>query len=199
MTHPPTHLINAMERNRVPNDERIIAARVKAQEAVELANQIKELEDQLATVKRQHLNVIFDQLPALMDAAGVDRLGLPAHGNYPAMNVELTPYYKANIAAGWPEEKRQAAFTALTELGHEDLIKTEITIAVPRGEHHIVQDLLDMIACDYGLAGRAAESVHSSTLSAWLREQIEANNPLPPLDVIGATVGRIAQIKERKL
>ena len=34
------------------------------------------------------------------------------------------------------------------------------------------------------------------TLTSWVKEQIEAGKPTPPLDVIGATVGQHVKIKK---
>lgn len=193
MKNPPKFLENASAQV-VPLTG---PAQAAAQHLLSLRARIASLEESLSEAKAEFNDYQFNKLPDLMDQAGIDRFGLPAQGNEPAYDIRLTPYYRANIAADWPEEKRKDAFNALTDFGSEDLIKAEVIVALPRGEKSKALELIKLLEAE-GVHPSLKENVHWQTLTAWLKEQFEAGNELPPLDVIGAQVGRIATLKERK-
>jgi hypothetical protein len=132
-----------------------------------------------------------------MDDAGIDHIGLPAEGNRPAVDLELRPYYRAHIAANWPEEKREAAFQALRDAGHGDLIQYEISVRLSREEHQLAYSIIEALRDQFQIHPEIKESVHWKTLTAWLQSQFEDHKPLPPLEVIGADIGRVAKFKER--
>lgn len=183
--------------NTMPADARVEVARNAAAQLRDTQLMIKDLEDRLTAARRELNTLQFETLPAILDNLGVDRIGLPAHDNLPAFDLTLAPYIKAVIPASWPEEKRAAAFTALTAFGHEDLIKTEITAALPRGQHQLAAQIVaDMRA--HGTEPAVSEQVHHGTLTAWVAQRLETHQPLPDLETIGATVGRIARLKERR-
>lgn len=169
----------------------------KASEARDIELEISNLEERLKKRKADLRNIYMVELPNLMDQAQTDRIGIPATGNLPACDLKLTPYYHAQIAASWPQEKRNAAFAALTQLGHQDLIKTDLVISLPREDRASVPQLLETLK-KLGLIPQVKENVHFKTLTAWLKEQYERGNPLPPLETIGAEVGRIVKMIERK-
>lgn len=160
--------------------------------------EVRDLEERLEAAKRRFDYMQFEQLPDMMDSVGLDRIGLPATDNRPAADLVLKPYYRASIPVAWSPERQAEAFAALTELGHDHLIKTVIHISLLRGEHELVAKILTLLREHFNIHADVRESVHAATLTAWLRTQFEAHKPLPPLDVIGAVVGRIAQIRERK-
>jgi hypothetical protein len=195
---PPSSEIEQALAHHAGSEKDLNVVREKAQEARELELEVQSMEETLAGKKKQLEEIYFSQLPDLMDQAGVDRVGLPALGNLPPMDATLVPYYRANIAANWPESRRQEAFEALTEFGHEDLIKTELTIFLPRERRAFAEQLAAQLLRNYDLSVVVRESVHHVTLTAWLKEQMEGHKPLPPLDVIGAQVGRVVRLKERK-
>lgn len=177
--------------------DKLDAVRNKAREARDVELLIEQLEEQIKSAKTARDNLIYKELPDLLDAANIDKIGLPEEAGLPAYDINLKPFYRANIAASWPHDKRQAAFNWLTEHGHGDLIKTEITVGFARGAHNealsFAQDTKER-----GLEPEMKEAVHTGTLSAWLRETVEKGQELPPLEVLGASVGRVATLKERK-
>lgn len=157
-----------------------------------------DLEEQARDLYKQISEIKFHTLPELMSAAGVDRWGLPAQGNQPAADLMLKPYYKANIAESWSDDEKTAAFTLLDTKGHGDIIKNRFVIDLPRGEKEaaaLVRGLLE----DNGIDFIETMSVPWKSLTALVREQTEDRNPFTPaeLNILGATVGRIADIKER--
>ena len=177
------------------NSDILTRIRETAGNARDLEKEITDLEERIKH-KKQTLNTIYHhELPDLMFEAGVDEVGLPAEGNLPSMVAKLGPYYAANIAAGWGEEKRDAAFNWLDTNGHGDLIKTQVTISLPREARAQAAKLIKQLEAYHP---EVKQSVHPGTLTAWLREQVESGEDLPPLDVIGGTVGQVVKLKERK-
>jgi hypothetical protein len=166
-------------------------------ESRELQLQRASLEERLSEVENK-LRVLHEvTLIDLMDETGLRALEIPAEGNHPAYSVKSVPYYSATIAAKWPEERRKAAFDYLIETGHEDLIKTEVSVLFPRGAHQQAEKLLP-VAAKLGGHGQISESVHSGTLKAWLKEEIEKHGRFPDLEKIGGSVGRKVEVKPIK-
>jgi hypothetical protein len=168
----------------------------KAKTARDLEQTISDLEQRLSECKAQLRDIYRVELPDLMDQAQTDRIGLPAEGNMPAYDLRLLPYYNANIAANWEPERREAAFKTLREFGHDDLIKTVVSLIFSRQQNENAQSVIRALR-SLGYEPGIKETVHFKTLTAWLKEQYEAGNALPPLEVIGAEVGRIVKMTER--
>lgn len=178
------------------SSEAVEKFRRKAKEAKELTLVVEELEQRLAEASGQLHLLLSVELPDLMDEAGIDHIGVPAEGNYPAFDAKLKPDIRANIAANWPPEKRQEAFNWLDKNGHGDLIKTTFEIYIPREDRKLAKKIRTTLK-KLKVTPEVTEAVNHQTLSAWLREMI-SDKKLPPLEIIGGYVGRIVKLKERK-
>ncbi len=163
----------------------------------ELADLVARIEE----IKSRRTMRLRETIPDLMDQCGVPSISLAAEGNLPAVEIAIRPHYSANIAAplgpknkkGWPEEKRQAAFAWLDQNGAGDLIKTTVEIFFPRDRRASAVKFVDDLKVQ-GLDVEVSEAVASQTLTKWLGETHRAGGALPPLDLIGGFVGRIAAI-----
>jgi hypothetical protein len=158
---------------------------------------IADLTSVLQTDSKTLQQIKFEVLPEIFANAGVDQLGLAAEGNKPAYDAKLSPYFRANIAANWDEERRAKAFKELEKRGAQDLIKTEITILVSRDDRAKVKAIeaaLKKLKCEYEIHA----AVPHTTLTAWVKEQIVEHKKAIPLDTFGATVGMVVNMKERK-
>lgn len=158
-------------------------------------SEVADLKSDLASAERDLNAIRFKELPDLFQAAGIDSVGLGDEG----VNAKLEPYYRANIAADWPTEKRLAAFVRLAELGGADIIKVNLTVTFARGEDEKVA-ALEKLLRDNGYEYSSQLGVPWQTLTAFVKEQVEAGNArlLGSLDIIGATVGKIVRVKEKK-
>jgi len=156
----------------------------------------EDLEAQLKETNIKLADLEFTRLPTLMEEARITSLRIEAEGNHPAVELQIKPYYSANIAASWSEADRQSAFAALEKVGAGDLIKTEVKIALGRKEREKLKKLSALLT-KAGFPPEVRSSVHSATLTAFVKEQTLAGpkGKLPPLDVIGAKVSRICQPK----
>jgi len=189
------------QSERVVSSDKLEKVRELVDQARDFEKEIEDLEERLNN-KRKELHALYHEtIPAIMSDIGTDRVGLPPKGNLPGVDVKLQRFYSANIAAAWPEEKRQAAFQVLEKTGNGDLIKTQLIFSFPREERKKAVAAYKAFMKQYKKAGgEVRESVHSGTLKAWLKDQVESGKFLSQetLEAIGGTVGHIAVLKERK-
>lgn len=181
-----------VEAARIPSDKEINKLRGMA--AVMLAKQVRiqQLSDEMTRLQEEVNSYVRVDLPELMKSIGIDHLGMPEAN----ADLELKPYYNANIAANWPADKRETAFKWLVKNKHGDLIKTEVKCSLERGQLKKAQQIVRELG-KQGLDASLSKTVHAGTLTAFLREQIEGGATVP-LDVIGGTVGHIVKLKARK-
>ncbi len=176
----------------------------------DLRLEIGELERQLKLRAADLVALEHEELPDLFSQVHMGAFTLDAEGNQPAYTARMSPYYKANIAAEWDPERRERAFAWLAARDPDtggpgprggdnpDIIKTEVVVQLGRGERATASRLEawlrdNQIPYTWGL------SVPWNTLTAFVKELVEARKIMPPLDLLGATVGRIVTIKpERK-
>jgi hypothetical protein len=196
MSSIPDFLSNLNEDDAASADK-VDRLREKVREAHDLELLISDLEERLKAAKKDLQHIQHKELPDLMDEARVTSLTVAASGNGRPFMAMLSPFYSANIAAGWDEGRKQVAFQYLTEQGAGDLIKTKVEIDMPREKREEALQLAESLSED-GLPVSLKEGVHAQTLTAWLREQVEQNQTLPDLEKIGGVVGRVVKIKVAK-
>ena len=172
------------------------AVGAKLRELRDLEINIKSMEEHLAARKARHLLIREKELVDLMDAAGMDKAGLPPAGNMPGMDVEIVDYYHANIATDWEPERRAKAFAWINKY-HPGMLRNTVTVSFGKGSEKQQKALAAALkkmripfTNDFG--------VPWNTLTAFVREQIEEHRRRPPLELLGATVGRVAKIKKQK-
>jgi hypothetical protein len=165
----------------------------KARELRDLEQERTNLEERLTAVGRRIEAIRHADLPDLMNEAGCSSFTLEAEGNNPPFEVTKRPFYSANIAAKWPDNKRRKAFDAVSEHGGSDLIKTTVTFTFGKGQVKQAMKLAD----DHRLLQpEVKESIHFASLTSWLKERVEAGKPVPDLDLIGGRIGQIVEPKK---
>ncbi len=160
---------------------------------------IEGLESTLKSRKQELESIYSEKMPELMDELKLDNVGIASNGNKPGMDFKLRPYYLANIAASWPAEKRQDAFDLLTKLKADDLIKTEVSTKLPKGQLTLAKKLVQA-AKQLGVTADLKMTVPHMTLGAWLRELYEHRHQAlstSDLEKIGGHVGRKVVPAER--
>ena len=178
-----------------PPADTLDTIRAKVAELRNCHLEAEDLEARLTAVKTALKHISQEELPTLMDEAGVRALTIAASGNLPAYEAKLEPHIYANIPVGWDAAKRKDAFDWLDANGHGGLIKTEVTCTFGRDERTEAKQLHDELETK-GLQPLMKEAVHTSTLSAWLREEVKAGRSVP-LEVIGGYVGRQIKLKDK--
>jgi len=179
------------------SDDNLQKAKSMALEYAELEKKIKDTELEVGVWKARRLELARKEIPEFFDnVVKTDRIGVPEAG----VDVQVVPYYHANIQSEWPEDQRERAFDYLEESGHGDVIAVTVSVKFRRGEIELANELEELIA-----SSRIGNShppikecgVPWNTLTALVREQIESGNSID-LDIIGGTVGRTAKIVKRK-
>ena len=158
-----------------------------AQEAALLEKEIAQYE-QFAKEKKQALHRITDeQLPEALEEMGLQKFTLTD-----GAEISVKPIYSASI----PKDRKEEAFQWLRDHDFGDLVKNNVTVSFGRGEDKDARDFVDF--CDAeGYAPNQLEKVEPMTLKAWLRERVEAGDPVP-LDLFGAFISQRATIKRSK-
>jgi hypothetical protein len=197
MTTVPDHIrADKIDLSSLASDEGLATARRLAAEFCALNERIEETEEYLGTLKERRLELQHREIPDFFASIGVDKIGVPDA----KADVVTGPYYKANIAADWPADRREAAFGWLEANGHSSLVNVVVSVSFRRGEHGEAQQLAELIRTTFPGANEHPVKLESSvpwgTLTAFVKEQTEAGESLP-LDILGATVGQVAKIKRR--
>jgi hypothetical protein len=194
----PPALADAIKSNPIkPPKDKLDQLRELVAQARDIESEIEHLEEQLKIANKKSFELCHDKLPKLMDEAGLPSITLAAEGNHPEVVATASPFYAASIAAKWPEEKRRKAMEWLDNNGFGDLIKTRVEANFPR-ETLAKARKFAQEASKAGATTDIKESVHSGTLSAWLREQVEEKGYIPPLELIGGVIGRVVNLKVKR-
>lgn len=185
------------DRVKVPSDK-LQQIEDMAVAARDLTQEIKDQEDVIKQKKKRLALILESDLPDIMGQVGIDHVGVPARGNNPGFDVNVVNDRSANIAAGWEPERKREAYDWLEANGHGDLIKSSLRIDFPREKVEEARAAAELIENKFGVDVEVSESIHPQTMSAWFREACAKHLPLPPLDLIGARIARVAKLKERK-
>lgn len=187
----------------VASDKELSGLREKAQELVEKEKAKKEAESTLKELNKEIYELQMTTLPSIMTELGMDRYGLAEAG----VDIILGDYAKANIAADWEDEKREEGFAHLEELGVADIIRTEVSFSFGRDQYAHAVTLVAMLNLmaerieEFGGTEIPVPSIKKSvpwnTLTATVKELLKKGEVVN-LEKLGATVGNIVKIKERK-
>lgn len=211
MTRPFAELVSLMEQqhNEVAQDK-LDKITVKMREARDLKYEISSMEESVKSVKKKYNELVQRNLPDMMNEVSQETLRLQAEGNYPAFQFSLKPFYKANIENSNPNSLQ--AYRWLDEHGEGDIIKRTVTATLGKeseDKQKQLEEVLQVLKVDYDVRF----GVPWNTLTAWLKERhtqyidqqkFNAYLPederidMPPLDIFGATIGQVVDMKEAK-
>lgn len=159
-----------------------------------------DLEERLESLLKEIHQLSTVTLVDAMDKLGIDHIGIPGEGNEPGFDIDVRPDIKAAIAASWDSEKRAEAFNELDRVGAADLIKSSLTVRLPRTKEATKQlsDLIDLVKGKVSTAEiEVKQDVHWASLTSWLKSEVKAGRFEVDTDKIGAFIGRKTFIKER--
>lgn len=195
--HLDKELLDAMRADAPKaTDDQLEAIRRKVAELREIEIERADLEDRLRGLGERSRLIREKELVDIMDAARVPSVTIEAEGNKPRMTIEIGPYYHANIAADWEPDRKQKSFGWLDRY-HPGLLRNTYTIDFGKDSRK-TQKLLEKFLRQNDIPFSNEFGVPWNTLTAFVREQIEHYKKTPPLDLLGATVGRVAKIKKEK-
>ena len=154
---------------------------------LDVQKEVTTLEDKLKKKKEEELKLSEQDIPNLMQKAGVAALKLTD-----GSSVEIKPYYGARIPASRTDE----AFDWLRENNYGDLIKNNVTLTFGRNEDNVAKTLVDELR-QKGHNVKQAEKVEPMTIKAFVREQIEKGKNVPA-DLFGVYVATRTKITTKE-
>ena len=161
-----------------------LSSLVRALRGVE--QEIEQAENHLKLLKQDKHRLATEQIPMLMDEMGIERVDVDG------ATVTLKPFVSASI----PADRKQEAFDWLREHGLDDIIKNDIIVSFGRGQDNAAGDVMYDLE-QKGFHPEQKTHIHSMTLKAFIREQVEQGNSID-LDMFGAYVARTAEVKRKK-
>jgi len=156
---------------------------VRALRSVE--QQIEDTENHLKALKQQKHRLSVENIPAVMDEMGVERIDVDG----------VTVSRKMMVHASIQVDRKDDAFSWLREHGLDDIIKNDIVVSFGKGEDNMAGDVVGMLQ-DRGFDPQTKTHIHPSTLKAFVKERIESGKPID-LDMFGAFVANAAEIKRK--
>jgi len=180
----PNDLMNAAAETAAPDDEALSAVADLVSRQIDLENQVLLAEEELREKKAELERVRTDLLPNALREHNLSELKT-ADG----FRVKVQEIVRASI----PKSRREEAFAWLDANGHGDLVKHVVTAKFGKGEEDKAQAAIEALA-DLDFPVSDDRSVHASTLSAFVREQIAAGVALPH-ELLGVFQGHVSKIE----
>lgn len=159
-----------------------LARKIKYQQ-----DKVERLDRELKDEKQALLKLTDEDLPSTMADLGLSKFSLDD-----GSTVEVKPTYGASILV----KDRPAAYDWLRENGFDDIIKNVISCQFGRGEDDQAS-AFHAFASQQGYPADQNESIHASTLKAFVKERIETGEDFPHT-LFGAYVGQRAIIRGAK-
>jgi flagellar hook-length control protein FliK len=170
--------------NEVTDGELSIVSTL-ANKQLKLATNVAELEAELKA-KKEELRLTSEQeLPDAMQAAGLTQITLST-----GEKISVNEFYNAHIS----KANQEKAYEWLVSNGHEGLIKNEVLLKFGRDESEVVEQTVSALQ-SRGLSPEVRQSVHPSTLKAFVKEQFTSGNDIPT-EPFGIYIGTKATIKK---
>ena len=148
---------------------------------------VASLQENLTKAKKELLRLTDDELPTFLA-----EMGLSAFKLDDGSEVTIKKIYGASI----PVDQREEAHQWLRDNGFGDMVKNIVSVNFGMGEDDKAQVIKSQLE-QSGLSPEQSESVHSSTLRAWVKEQTEEGKPFP-MELFGAYIAQRAIIKGAK-
>ena len=156
-----------------------------ANKQLQLATEVAGLEADLKA-KKEELRLTSEQeLPDAMQQAGLTQITLSS-----GEKIAINEFYNAHIS----KANQEKAYEWLVTNGHEGLIKNEVLLKFGREETEVVDQTVSALQ-SRGLSPEVRQSVHPSTLKAFVKEQITTGNDIPT-EPFGIYIGTKATIKK---
>jgi len=147
--------------------------------------QIEDAENHLKALKQEKHKLSVENIPALMDEMGVERLDVDG----------LTVERKMMVHASIPQDRKDEAFAWLRENNLDDIIKNDVTCSFGKGQDNLAGDVVGILQ-DRGFDPKTKTHVHPSTLKAFVKERVTDGKPID-LDMFGAFIANAAQIRRK--
>jgi hypothetical protein len=145
-----------------PRDIPISELTAKAEELVQLDEDVLGLEKELSELKQVRKTVAEEHIPIIMETAGVDTLQLSD-----GKKIAIKEFVDARI------QNPEKAFDWLRETNNESIIKNEIKIQLGRTEDDKAREIVETIQREFGIDADVKITIHNATLKAFCRDALE--------------------------
>jgi len=156
-----------------------------ANKQVELAQELASLEEAVKAKKEEFRATSEQELPEAMQAAGLSELVLST-----GEKITISEFYNAHIS----KVNQETAYNWLVSNGHAGLIKNEVSLKFARDQERIAEETVLALKAR-GLSPEVRQSVHPSTLKAFVKEQLTSGKDIPS-EPFGIYIGSKAIIKK---
>jgi|TARA_R100001530_G_scaffold124782_2_gene93079 hypothetical protein len=131
-----------------------------------IGGMIGNTEERLRKLKEQYRQLSEEDLPQKMAELGMQDLRLED-----GSRITIDMFYATRIN----QNNRDAAHDWLREQGHGDIIKNVVSVTFGKGEDDTALETVTLLEQE-GLLPDQKESVHPSTLKAFVKERIESGD-----------------------
>jgi hypothetical protein len=152
-----------------------------------LERRIEDLEDELKRAQQNLAKISQEILPEALAEHGLSELKMED-----GSKITVSQFIQAHIS----KEKQEDAFDWLREHNFDDLIKNVVSLEFGKGEDDHARDVMETLT-NRGYWPQNKQSVHPSTLKAFVKEQVEKGAEIPS-DLFGVFIGKKAVIKKGK-
>ena len=131
-----------------------------------IGGMIGNTEERLRKLKEQYRQLSEEDLPQKMTELGMQDLRLED-----GSRITIDMFYATRIN----KNNREAAHAWLRQQGHGDIIKNQVSVSFGKGEDDTALETMTLLEKE-GLFPDQKESVHPSTLKAFVKERIESGD-----------------------
>lgn len=133
---------------------------------LELEQQVADAEKHLKTLKSELFTLTSSVIPEIMKEVGMMKFTMED-----GSELEVKHHIKAAIS----QKNREAAFKWLRDNEAGDIIKNNVIISFGKGEDDRAHKAIQMLS-GLNYSPTQKESVHGNTLTAYVRERLEAGD-----------------------
>ena len=131
-----------------------------------IGGMIGNTEERLRKLKEQYRRLSEEDLPQKMAELGMQDMRFED-----GSRITIDMFYATRIN----KNNRDAAHAWLREQGHGDIIKNQVSVSFGKGEDDTALETMTLLEKE-GLFPDQKESVHPSTLKAFVKERIESGD-----------------------
>ncbi len=164
----------------------LIKLRGYAETQLMLENLLEQISELLKSVQVEYKELTETIIPEMMEELGIPFLAL-------SENHQIA--IKDKITASMSKENANAGCDWLEKNGHGAIVRHQVVTDFGIREKEQAERVIAVLR-DLGIEPKVNKTVHHSTLSAWVRGQLEDGNEIP-MDVFGVYRRKASNITEK--
>jgi hypothetical protein len=173
-----------------PSPEQMISIAQRASKALELQAEIDQIEEYLKHLKADLARIEEIELPKAMMAAGSTEFTM-TNGD----KITITDVIQGAISKD--EKVREFTLQWFIDNGGQENIKDHFEIDYTKGQHSYATTFRKLLQ-EHQIRFDEFESIHHSTMKAFLNEKLREGKDVPPFDKMGLRYFKKAVVKPAK-